>query len=274
MESVGAKEGKREVHQSQIVMYTNCGMAYRLRYIDGLKRPPGVAAITGTATHKSVEKNLGHKIKTGELLPLEAVEEIAAASVNQVWDADGVLLSEEERDEGEAQLRGRTVDQAVALARLHHQEVAPHIQPLAVERTFKLVLPNHPVDVVGTIDVEEKDAIRDHKCYKKTPRQDDVDRSLQLTLYGLAKKVLDGGANPKRLYLDVMVKNKEPKVQVFQTMRSDEDYRCFLDRLDVVANAIAQGVFIPATPDNWRCSPKWCGYFDVCEYGARRRVAA
>jgi hypothetical protein len=59
---------------------------------------------------------------------------------------------------------------------------------------------------------------------------------------------------------------------VYQTERSDEDYRQLLMRVDAVTAAIEAGVFLPTTPDNWRCSPKFCGYYDTCPYGRRKRV--
>jgi RecB family exonuclease len=197
--------------------------------------------------------------------------EIARDAVNQTWDREGALLDEEERAEGEASVRGHVVDMAVKLARLHHEQVAPQIEPVAVERTFKLELPNHSVDLVGTIDVEERDGIRDHKCFARAPSQFDVDRSLQLTMYALAKRTLDG-QEPKRISLDVLVKLKRgPRVETFQTTRGPDDYRALLDRVAVVTHAIEQGVFVPTTPDNWRCSPKWCAYYDICPYAGGRR---
>ena len=262
---------KPELHQSQIVQYTNCGMQYRYRYVDGIRTRPGVALITGTGTHKSVEENLRHKIATGHLLDEDQVADIARDAVNQAWDREGVTLVDEENLDGEERVRGKTVDVAVKLARLHHTDLAPSLEPIAVERQFTLELPGRPVNLAGTIDIEEADGIRDTKTFAKRPRQVDVDRSIQLDLYGLAKKTLDG-KNPRRIALDVLVKNKTPALQVYQTTRDDSDYQALLMRVDAVTSAIQSGMFLPTTPDNWRCSAKFCGYYDLCPFGRKQRV--
>jgi hypothetical protein len=261
---------KPQLHQSQLSMYANCGLAYYFRYVEGRRLAPGIAAITGTATHKSIESNLAHKIDTGELLPLEQVTEIARDAVHHAWEAEGVMLDDEEKGQGEDKLRGSVVDTAVKLARLHHQQLAPTIEPVAVEKKFKLELPMLPVDLVGTIDVEEADGLRDHKCFKRSPSQLEVDRSLQLTLYSLAKRTIDG-REPRRISLDVLLKRKRgPKITTISTTRTVEDYHRLLDRISRITTAIDKGDFIPSNPDNWRCSPRWCGYFGLCPQGRGR----
>lgn len=264
---------KPALHQSQIVMFTNCGKQYEYRYVQGIKTPPGIALVTGTGTHKAVEENLRAKIATGKLLDEDQVTDVARDAVVQLFEGgEGVALTKEERAEGAGKVRAAVVDAAVALARLHHRELAPEIEPVNVERQFLLELPGRPVNLAGTIDIEEADGIRDTKTYAKRPSQDDVDRSIQLDLYGLAKRALDG-TNPRRLSLDVLVKAKEPVVKVYQTTRTDADYRRLLARVDAVAAAIEKGVFLPTVPDDWRCSEKFCGYFlTVCPFGARQQV--
>ena len=262
---------KPELHQSQISLYTHCGMAYEFRYVKGKIIPPGVALVTGIANHDSAQKNLQSKIDSGSLLPEEQVLELTASAVHRLWE-QGVTLDYNERATGEATVRGRTLDVAVKLSRLHHRTLAPVIEPVAVERTFKLILPQYPVDLVGTIDVEEHGGLRDLKCYGKKPSPVEADRSLQLTLYALAKKTLDR-AHPKRISLDVLVKNKTPKIVTQTTTRNEGDYRSLLARVSVVSDAIQKGIFIPATPDDWRCSVKFCGYYHICPYGTRRRTS-
>lgn len=264
---------KPELHQSQIVQFINCGMQYQYRYVDGLRTRPGIALITGTSTHKSVEVNLRNKIEHGVLLDEEQVADVARDTVNQVWEQEGVFLAEEEREEGEEVMRGSTVDTAVALARLHHNELAPRIEPVAVERQFTLELVGRPVNLAGTIDIEEADGIRDTKTYAKRPSRDDVDRSIQLDLYALAKKTLDG-KSPKRISLDILLKNKVPTLVTLETQRDDLDYQRLLLRVDAVTSAIQAGNFLPTTPDNWRCSAKYCGYFDHCPFGRRKQTKA
>lgn len=251
------------------MLYT-CPMRYEWRYVKGIKTPPGIALVTGTSTHAAVEKNLRNKLAKGVLLSEDEVADIARDTVHKVWDREGVLLDEDERAEGEAAVKGKTIDVAVALSRLHHQTLAPTIEPLALERTFLLTLNNFPLDLAGTIDIEEATRLRDTKTYGKTPSQGAVDRSLQLSLYGLAKRMVDG-RDPDELCLDVILKNKTPQVKVFKTTRTDQDYTQLLRRVEVAARLIESGCFSPCAPDSWQCSKKFCGYYDICDFGARNR---
>jgi CRISPR/Cas system-associated exonuclease Cas4 (RecB family) len=247
-----------------------CPMRYEFRYVRGIVRPPGVALVTGTGTHAGVEGDLLNKIRTGELLPEEAVRDITRDAVNREWDK-GVELNYDERKEGEKAVRGRAVDQAVSLATLHHRELAPVIEPVAVEKTWMLELEGFPVDLSGTIDVEEKHSFRDTKTYSKMPTQYAVDRSVQFSMYALWKKTVDG-QNPGTLHMDVLLKTKEPKAVAIPTTRGEKDYHEVLRRVDSAVKLIESGCFMPTSPDNWQCSRKFCGYFDICEYGARSRT--
>ena len=65
---------------SKINTFERCQLQYKFRYLDNLRKPPGVAAAIGTATHKAVEVNLRAKLDTGALLPLEAVQQAALAA--------------------------------------------------------------------------------------------------------------------------------------------------------------------------------------------------
>jgi hypothetical protein len=143
-----------------------------------------------------------------------------------------------------------------------------------VERTFLLSIKGFDFDLAGTIDVEEATRVRDTKTFLKRPTQDSVDRSLQLSLYALAKKTVDG-TNPEELCLDVLLKQKQPKVEVFKTTRTDADYRSLLQRVELAAEQIEAGLFGPCSPDHWGCSDRFCGYWaDHCEFGRRARIAA
>jgi hypothetical protein len=268
-ENVG---GKPRLHQSQLGMLYTCPLKYKYRFVDGIRSRSRVPLVTGTGTHASVEADLRHKIETGHLLDEEAIAEIAAQTVNRVWSEEGVDLDFDERKQGEKIVRGRTVDTAVTLAKKHHSELAPLIEPISVERTFVLELRGSPVDLAGTMDIEEATRVRDLKTYAKTPTQYSVDRSIQLSLYGLAKKTIDG-RNPEELFLDVLIKKKEPEIKVFRTTRSDVDYRTLLMRVEAAVKLIESGCFNPTSPDSWACSSKYCEFWDdTCPYGRRAMV--
>lgn len=255
---------KKQLHVSQLRMLEECGQRYYYRYIENIIMPPGIALNIGTATHKSIEKNLKSKIETGELLPIEQVKDIARDEAHGLA-AGELYLTDEEAENPQAAV-GEMVDMSITLASLHALELAPILQPKAVERKWVINLENFPFDLAGTIDIEETTgSIRDTKTAGKTPSQTDADCSEQLTMYSLAKIVCDGQP-PTALYLDGLVKLKTPKVTTLVTQRSDAQRTALMRRIERAAEIIDKQVFMPTNSDDWRCSKKFCGYHRICPF--------
>lgn len=261
---------KMQIHQSHLSTFSRCGEQYRRRHIQGEIIPPGVALLVGSGTHASIEANMKHKIETKKLLSLEAVKDLARDALNTRWESEGVLLDEEEKSIGEKNVKGDAVDQAVSLAALHHTELAPKIKPVSVERPWVLVLDGFPRDLAGRFDIEEKNLLRDTKTSKRSPNKTAADDSEQLSMYALAKSVLDGKI-PK-LRLDFLVKSKEVKAVSQDTVRTEEDLKVLMRRIEVHNDALDKGVFVPANRDSWACSPVYCGFYKTCPYVNGRKV--
>ncbi len=265
---------KPNMHQSQVWLALECGMAYYHRYVQGIRRPPSVRMVEGTAVHKAGEFNLTSKIESGVLLPESDVCDIARDSLNQEWEGEGVQLSIEEKAAGESKVRGSATDAAVRMARAEHATLAPSLNPTHVERRFRLEHPDLPFNIQGTIDTQEVgQVLRDRKTSRKTPPVSKAHTSSQLSLYGLAIKALDGIAPPK-MYLDTIVDLKSgPRIVSYETERGPEDYAMELRRMQAVYTAIEKGVFLPCNSDNWMCQQKYCPFWqDVCEFGRRNRT--
>lgn len=261
---------KRHLSVSQLNMLMKCARQYQFRYEEGIKTPPGVALVLGKGTHAPIEADLKAKMATGELLPLEQVTQLAAESVHREWALDPPALSEEERQIGQSRVMGDTVDSAVALAALYHKVVAPAVQPTGVETGFVLELEGFPFDVLGYKDVEEAGRIRDTKTKSKAPPADAADTSLQLTLYHLesAARGLD-----VEVQLDHLVATKTPKYVPQRSRRTRLDHERLLRRMEIAAQQIESGIFPPTDPTSWACSPKWCGYWNRCEFGGSPSVS-
>lgn len=255
---------------SKINAFERCQLQYKFRYLDGQRKPPGVAAAIGTATHKSVEMNLRAKMETGELLPKEAIQQAARDALENTW-AGGVQLDPDEpADKGEA------ADQAVALATLHHEEIAPSIQPIALERPFGVDACDG-VTLTGHIDVQEADAITDNKTIGKTPSCIKGDHLNQIKLYAIGALANDGKL-PAAVRVDYLVKTKTPKAVRLSEPMTREVAQNALNRLKLQARVIKRatetGDFLPAPADGWACSEKWCGYWNDCPFGKAARTGA
>jgi len=255
-----------QLHASSLGIH--CMERFRRQYIEGERIPPGVAAIVGTGTHKGVEVNLSHKIETGELLPVESVQDAARDGLMAAWKSQAITLTPEEASQGVNEVQGRAVDRAIRLARLHHIEKAPEIEPLEVERRWSLDIPGMSFELVGTMDVREQEIIRDTKTTGKTPSSDIAAKSMQLKAYALAVKVLER-TPPGKVALDYLVDIKTPKAVTVEYEIDNDDFQVVLARVEIIDRAMKAGVFMPVEPTHWCCSEMWCGFWRSCRYVSR-----
>lgn len=263
---------KKTLSDSAFRMLTRCGMQFYWRYIEGIRIPPGISALIGTATDTSVSTDLSFKRTTGKLRMDEDIKDIARDAVNGNW-LKGVRLVGDELKESQKKLKGEAVDDAVTLSTLHHRELAPDINPVDVQRFWKIELPNYPYDITGRIDIEEPDAIRDTKTSAKSPTWDEAHKSKQLTMYALARKITRGVMS-KTLYLDFLIRTKTPKYLVLPTERNQEDFDAIFVMYDKAMEILEKEAFMPNN-DGWHCSDKWCGYWqDKCPFGRRSQSSS
>lgn len=255
-------------------MLERCGEQYRRRYIDKHRIPPGVALIVGTAVDGTVTKNLGNKITTNELLPIEQIVDDARDLTMRSFDREGVALDSDEEKRGLKVVKAETIDKAIRLSRLHATSAAPSLNPTHVQRPFVLELSGFPVNLAGTIDVQEgSHSIRDTKTSAKTPGADVAEKSDQLTMYALGAKIIDGKI-PDQVALDYLIDTKTPAHKTFTSERTEDDFRPLLNRVEVAVRALEKGVFIPVNPDHWVCSARYCGYWNTCPFVRRPKSIA
>lgn len=254
---------------SKINTFERCQLQYRYRYLEERIKLPGVALVIGTSTHKAIEANLLNKLETGELLPEDVVTDVARDCLEKEWHA-GVQI-----DPDEPTTRGAAIDEAVELSRVHHQQVAPGVEPVHVERPFGVQV-SSDIRLTGHIDVQEAAAIRDTKTINKTPGEIKGEHWVQSQLYAVGALVNDQKL-PERIKIDYLVKlKKEKKAVTLEAEVNEQTAQRALDRLAitsrVIVRAIESGDFMPAPADSWACTEKWCGYFNECPFGALKKV--
>lgn len=252
-----------ELHASDLRQLSDCPMQFYFRKTIG-PVPPAIAMVVGSATHASIEHDMKTKLETNMLADL-AVCQDKARDVIVARFSDGVTIDEEDRGRPVETLRGEAVDTAVALAKVHHEVLAPTIQPTAVERPCVLKFEELNLELHCKIDLMEADCVRDTKTASRKPPQKDADESQQLTTYALTAKVLDGSI-PKRLCLDALVKTKTPKAATLWTSRDEMDLEVLVRRIGIYVKMVNSGIFIPCDSGHWRCSEIRCGYWARCPY--------
>lgn len=264
-----SKESKPYLSPSQLSMFLKCGEAYRRRYIQGEKIPPGIAQHRGSAVHKGAEYNYRQKIESRLDLKADEVVDYAVAAFEDRVQIDGLLLDPLEEREGKPKILGAAKDETAKLTDLLMTQVAPKIQPVAVEETHRMALPDSSHDLLGIFDlIDDKNQIRDLKTTSKTKLQMDVDKDSQFTFYSFMYRA-KFGVDPAAVVVDNLVLKKVPESITLTTHRSDADYQVLINRINTVLDAINKGVYPPAPEGSWACSPRFCGYWSDCPYVKR-----
>ena len=270
---------KPQLHVSYLEDAARCGIKFQRRwgYRFGVWHeeeviPAGPAAHLGTAAHKSAQTNLQHKLDTGEPIPAEEAMDIGRDAFSAAWES-GVLLGDEEAKRPK-EVRGSHMDVAASLSLLHHVDVAPGVEPLAVEDRWVLVMPDSPIDLAGQIDARTATAIHDIKT-KHQKQQPHAVQSLQMAMYSLAHKKLYGSL-PQECRLDVLIKTKTPKAQIIVAKPTDQWIQPLYHRIENLLALIAavkagHQAFTPCDPEHaWQCTKRYCGYATTCKYWSGR----
>jgi hypothetical protein len=260
------EKAKAHLSKSQLEMMAKCPAQWELRYDKGIKRPPGVALVVGVGVHEPVEADLKNKMAWGELLEVEEIKQKAADATHRLWEEMDPILYDGDPNEGGA------VDMVVGLATLHHEKVAPKLNPIAIERAARIEIPDGPYDIELVIDIEEEGVIRDTKTAKKKPGANDAVESVQGDLYTLEAHLR---GKDKPFLLDFLVKTKEPATYTIESpVRTEGDHQATLGRIERWGQMLQAGIFPPTNPSNWWCSQKWCGYWESdCRWGQRKAVS-
>lgn len=273
---------KQAIHASQIAMAVRCGMQFQYRYIEGKVRPPGIALVAGSTLHKVREVDLLRKAAAVSTLTPDEAAQMAAIEFDRRVDTEGLEPDEDERHMSQEALRGSGVDLAVSLAVAHNRDIVPLVTPTtmpnargeavaAVELALRVEIPGVAYPLEGTIDTIDVDGVlRDCKSSGKKLGRDTLATSIQLPFYAL---LMDAAmrVEPTGFALDVVQKLKRPAGYVVSGPATTGHQRVLSHVMSHV-QMLEGGNFRPADPDHWVCSKKFCGYFDICPFGARGRI--
>lgn len=174
---------------SRLQRFEQCPLSFKLHYIDKRKAEPGVPLRFGKAVHSVLETLVGEAIATRTTGPL------SEARVVELWGqawAQADLVGVDLFAEGLAMLKQFVRDEGV-------------LEPttvLAIEKEFRLQIGGFTVlgfmDRVNCIDDETIEVV-DYKTNHQLFTRDEVDASLQMSLYELAVRQICPWAKNVRL---------------------------------------------------------------------------
>jgi putative RecB family exonuclease len=165
---------------SRLSRYEQCPLSYKLHYIDRNQPERGLPVRFGTAIHVALERLIREVIDQEYVGPLS--EERAIDLYRTAWNFEG-LTGLELFQEGLQIIK----DFVRAEGHVDHRDI------LAVEKEFELTIGRFTViGYIDRVDYVDEQTIRivDYKSNRQLFTRDDVDFSLQMSLYQLAARQL------------------------------------------------------------------------------------
>ena len=165
---------------SRLSRFETCPLSYRLHYIEKKQAEPGLPLRFGKTIHAVLERLIKEVVDDERTGPLS--EERAVELYREAWGTER-LTGMDVFAEGLAILRRFIAEQGV----VDHRDV------LAIEKEFRL--PVGPFEVLGFIDRvdwfdDETVEVIDYKTNHQLFTRDEVDTSLQMSLYEVAARRL------------------------------------------------------------------------------------
>ena len=258
---------------TQVNMAQRCLKQYEFRYVDGLKEPPALPLVEGGSHHTALEANNLHRIKKGaNLAEKKMVDVFAHAFLKQEKDIpkgawDGLNANEVIK-------RGKGIIGAFLESPLSKSRPAVIGDDPGVEYAFgglvkygegaKSKQKHLPMVIVagvpmaGFIDLVEDHEVSDYKVVGKSPSQTVAMNSLQLMLYASVMRTA-------KTRIVALTKAVTPKILEFSHKHNLKDTDTWVPVIVApVAKSISAGIFPCAAPDNWACSPRFCGFYHRC----------
>ena len=247
------------VSASRLSLWARCPLAFKIKYIDGVRTAPSLSMFLGKQVHAGLEVFNRHRQLRIDLEPAEVVGRLQASWDKAVID-EGITFKEVEQ---ETRLWQQTADLVAAYI---EQVSADEPRPLAVEASLQVPLVD-PVSgedlgipLVGIVDLilpgNRGPVIIDFKTAARGGELLEISHELQLTAYAYAYRQLTG-VEESALQIRRLVKTKTPRVETFSfPARSDRHFARFFALLRAYLDDLRLGRFVYRP--GWSCS--------MCDY--------
>lgn len=246
---------------SAVSDYIDCGLLYKLGRIDKVPRGHISAdLLLGTAIHLALAEYYQDRM-IGEIKPLKEIIDSFERHWEKTTDREDVKFGEGANSDSYC-LLGKEL-----LGIWHEKLPSDSYQILAIEEPFSFMIPGIDIPLIGAIDLIEEDSagtiiITDWKTSGRSYSSDEVNKSMQLTLYQMAMRANGYKDREILLRFDCLIKTKTPKFEQYWTVRSDADEIRVKKKIYQVWDGITKGVFIP-NDGHWKCGG--CAYRAACD---------
>jgi len=245
--------------------FRRCPRQFEYAYILGLRKPPVIAMVKGTAIHKGAEVVHAHTIEHGN--PLELNGGIQA--VSDTFDAEKDDVEDATKEE-----KGKVKDAAISNFRIYYRDAIPLIRPVAAEKPFAMKVGTVPfrgvIDLVDAVpgdysledDPEQPpplvEVVSDLKTTARLWPAQKLEQEPQLTFYAMAE-------DTDRVRVDFLLDQKSGcKYSPKRALRDLNSKRLLIEDAEQVSMFIKKGFFPRCDPTTWACTEKFCGYYADC----------
>jgi len=247
------------ISPSRLNLWLRCPLAWKLRYIDGIRTPTTPALFLGQRCHAALEAYYRHRM-LGVTLPADDV----ISRMEAGW-AEAIGEEEIAFDSPAADASLKT--QAGDLVRTYLQQLpADEPRPLAVETSMQAPLVDPVsgeelgVPLLGIVDLvlpgDSGPTITDFKTSSRSAPPFEVTHEIQLTCYAWLYRQLTG-QRESALEIRSLIKTKKPKVETHcYTARTAGHFRRLFAVVREYLDALAAGRF--NYRPGWGCS--------MCDY--------
>lgn len=246
----------QHLSHSQVSMFDKCQLAWWLKYVKGILKPPTVHMLLGQSYHAALAHNFNQKRLTGVDLPVKQVIQRFHSSFEQAV-AEGRV----------APVPGDDYDSyrepvAKLLAHYYEQYVKDKIEPLLVEHELTIPVPGINRQFVGIIDLQLSDGrMIDFKISSRRWQDSEITENSQASAYAM----LYGIDIDFEFHIGLRGL-KSPTVQILPMRRTQDDVDNYVRHLhDVVAvmKELESGNTDPTNHTGF-CSEKTCQYYQEC----------
>jgi len=237
---------------SQLGMMMRCARQYMFRYCEGKVIPPGIAMVEGSSHHKAVQSTNESFIEKGKHLPVKDMEDIFC---------NDFLVASKDISDWEDDSADKVISRGRKLITSYMQDFGKNFAPIGAELEVKVNMVGVPV--LGYVDMLDKTSLWDLKVRGRAPSKAEVREDVQLTFYAYATE-------RDKVGQIVMKKTATPGIEILNSWRDrSADSRWLMRLISEYVQQISAGLFPPCDPTSWVCSPRFCGYYQICRGGRK-----
>lgn len=248
---------ENSISVSKMRCLLSCSLKYYFKYVAKLPSPMCGALLLGKSVHAAAESSMRFKMEKESDMPLDTILDVFSQSFEGFQQNEPVDLEGEDK--------GKLKDSGYALTRLFATEVLPSKNPVLIEHEFNIPFDNTNYVYRGFIDEISADGVvSDLKTAAKSWPEDSLTNGgdLQMIGYAFAYRQLFGQPE-KGLRLEILVKNKTPKLQILTAEpRTDKEIDRFLKIMGSCVALIEQKIFVPAS-SRFNCAT--CSFSEECK---------